>query len=90
MNTEIIKMVLCPSEKRNSMLGVYIDDEFISRNDIIKMNSSEAKMLMAMCESIEDIKRVLSWKREDDVFGILESYVNNLEISMNYKPYKAR
>lgn len=88
MNTETIKTSLCPQEKRNLLFGIYIDDEFFSKNDIIRMSISEAKMFMAMCDSMKDIKRVLSWKREDDVFGILESYVNNLEISMNYKHYK--
>ena len=90
MNSDAVKMMFCPPDKRNSLLGVYIDSEFFSKNDIGKMSISETKMLMGMCETMKDIKRVLSWKRKDDVFGVLDSYVNNLEISMNYKPYKAK
>lgn len=90
MTTEVVKRAFMGSNSKNFRYGITVEDEFYSKEDIEKMDITQCKMLMAMCESMKDIKRVLSWKREDDVFGILESYVNNLEISMNYKPYKAR
>lgn len=81
MNDEIVKRAFISS--KNFRYGVTIEDEFYSKEDIMKMNIDQCKMLMAMCDDIKDVERVVNYKRATDHLGILESKLNELYLSMN-------
>lgn len=81
MNDEIVKRAFISS--KNFRYGVTIEDEFYSKEDIIKMNIDQCKILMAMCDDIKDVERVVNYKRATDHLGILESKLNELYLSMN-------
>lgn len=81
MNDEIVKRAFISS--KNFRYGVTIEDEFYSKEDIIKMNIDQCKMLMGMCDDIKDVERVVNYKRATDHLGILESKLNELYLSMN-------
>lgn len=81
MNDEIVKRAFISS--KNFRYGVTIEDEFYSKEDIMKMSIDQCKMLMAMCDDIKDVERVVNYKRATDHLGILESKLNELYLSMN-------
>lgn len=63
---------------RNFRLGITIEDTFYSREEIKELSIEEAKMMMSQCENLKDCERIVNWKSEQDIFGILVSKLNYL------------